>query len=237
MMIAAFTIAFIAALIRGFSGFGYAVLVVLGLNLLMPAQQAIATAIFLDLVCCLSLIPRALHDYHRVLLKELLLGMVLMLPVGMWAVNFLPAPLMSLIVGSVSLLGGVLLWLNIPLRKLHHQFAIPAGMASGLAMTTASAGGPPMMVYLLNQPIPSIQKRSTAILFFAVCSGCTCIGLAFSGLINGNTLHWGGLMLLPSLLGNYCGQKSFQQWGHLPFQRGIAPLLILMSLWVILRHW
>jgi hypothetical protein len=44
-------------------------------------------------------------------------------------------------------------------------------------------------------------------------------------------------MLIPSLLGNFCGQKSFQQWGHLPFQRGIAPLLILMSLWVILRHW
>lgn len=237
MMVAAFSIAFIAAFIRGFSGFGYAVLLVLGLNLVMPAQQAIATAILLDLVCCFSLIPRALHDYHRVLLKELLIGMAIMLPVGVWAVNILPAPLMSLIVGSVSLLGGVLLWLNIPLRKLHHQFAIPAGMASGLAMTTASAGGPPMMVYLLNQPIPSAQKRSTAILFFAVCSGCTCVGLALSGLINGSTLHWGGMMLIPSLLGNFCGQKSFQLWGHLPFQRGFAPLLILMSLWVIVRHW
>ena len=48
MMIAAFTIALLPALIRGFPGLDlYAVLVVLGLNLLMPCTTSDIAAIFL----------------------------------------------------------------------------------------------------------------------------------------------------------------------------------------------
>lgn len=236
LLMSALTIAFFAGLIRGFSGFGYAVLVVLGLNLLLPAQQALITAILLDLLCCLSLLRQAVTQCHRPLLKQLLVGMLGILPVGLLLVNWLPAPLMSLIVGGISLLGGVLLWFNIPLKPLINRYASLAGMASGLAMTTASAGGPPLMVYLLNQPIPATQQRSTAILFFAICSSCVLLGLILSGFLNRSVGLWAAIMLLPSLAGNFCGQQLFHRFHSQGFRCWVAPLLILMSLWVIFRH-
>lgn len=236
-MVSAFLIAFLAGVVRGYSGFGYAVLVVLGLNLLMPAQQALVTAILLDLACCLGLLRQAALSCHTPLLKQLVLGMVAILPVGLILVNWLPSSLMSLIVGGVSLIGGVLLWLNRPIRPLSNRFAWVAGMTSGLAMTTASAGGPPLMVYLLNQPISARQQRSTAILFFAICSSCALVGLLVSGLFNKQIIEFAAIMFLPSLLGNQLGQRLFYRFGHLGFRQWVAPLLIMMSCWVIVSHW
>ncbi|MGL4755071.1 MAG: sulfite exporter TauE/SafE family protein [Aeromonadaceae bacterium] len=234
-MLAAAMLALLAGVVRGFAGFGYAVIVVLGLNLLLSPQAALATAILLDLACCLGLLREAARHCHRPLLGRLLLGMLLALPVGLWVVSWLPAGVMAQLVGGISLLGGLLLLLNRPLPALARRFAVSAGIASGLAMTTASAGGPPLMVYLLNQPLPAAAQRATAILFFALCSAAVLLGFGCRGLLGAEVWHMAALMLLPSLLGNQLGQWLFRRYRPQGFRRGVAPLLMLMSLWVLLR--
>jgi len=234
-MVAAAVLALLAGVVRGFSGFGYAVIVVLGLNLLLAPQAALATAILLDLACCLGLLREAAVQCHRPLLGRLSLGMLLALPVGLWAVSWLPPGVLSPLVGGVSLLGGVLLLVDWPLPQLAHRFSITAGLASGLAMTTASAGGPPLMLYLLNQPLPAAVQRATAILFFALCSAAVLLGLALGGLVTSSVLQMAAWMWLPSLLGNQLGQWLFQRYQPRGLRRWVAPLLVLMSLWVLLR--
>lgn len=226
-------IAGLAGLVRGFSGFGYAVMMVLGLNLLMPAQPAIATAILLDLTCSLGLLAEARSGCERRLLGRLVLGMVLSLPVGLWIMTVLPAHWMSQLVGAVSLVGGVLIWCRVPLPQLHNRLAVPAGMASGLAMTTASAGGPPLMVYLMNQPLPAQTQRATAIWFFALCSSGSLLGMALCGLLSLDNLRWAAVLWLPSVLGNQLGLRLFRRHGQLAFHLWVAPLLILLALWVM----
>lgn len=234
-MVAAVVLALLAGVVRGFTGFGYAVIVVLGLNLLMAPQAALATAILLDLACCLGLLREAAVQAHRPLLMRLVLGMVLALPLGLWAISWLPAGIMSQLVGGISLLGGALLWLDRPLPQLAQRFAISAGIASGLAMTTASAGGPPLMLYLLNQPLPAAVQRATAILFFALCSSAVLLGLIATGLITAEVLQMAALMLLPSLAGNQLGQWLFRRYRPSGFRRAVAPLLMMLSVWVLLR--
>ena len=234
-MVAAVVLALLAGVVRGFTGFGYAVIVVLGLNLLMAPQAALATAILLDLACCLGLLRQAAAQCHRPLLARLVIGMVLALPLGLWAISWLPAGIMSQLVGGISLLGGLLLLLDRPLPQLAQRFAISAGIASGLAMTTASAGGPPLMLYLLNQPLPAAVQRATAILFFALCSSAVLLGLMAAGLITGEVLQMAALMLLPSLVGNQLGQWLFRRYRPSGFRRAVAPLLMILSVWVLLR--
>ena len=234
-MVAAVVLALLAGVVRGFSGFGYALIVVLGLNLLLAPQAALATAILLDLACCLGLLRDAVGQCHRPLLGRLVVGMLLALPFGLWAVSWLPAGIMGKLVGGISLLGGLLLLINAPLPRLAHRFAISAGIASGLAMTTASAGGPPLMLYLLNQPLPAAVQRATAILFFALCSMTVLLGLVLTGLVTRQVLEMALLMLLPSLLGNQIGQWLFRRYRPHGFRRWVAPLLMIMSLWVLLR--
>lgn len=102
-------------------------------------------------------------------------------------------------------------------------------------MTTASAGGPPLMLYLLNQPLPAAVQRATAILFFALCSSAVLLGLMATGLITGEVLQMAALMLLPSLVGNQLGQWLFRRYRPSGFRRAVAPLLMILSVWVLLR--
>lgn len=228
-------LALLAGTVRGFSGFGYAVIMVLGLTRLLPVQQAVVTAILLDLVCCLGLLPGAVRRCERPLLLRLCLGMLLSLPCGIWLLQVVPGIWMSRVVGGLSLLGGVLLLTRLRLPNGAPRLAIPAGVASGLAMTTASAGGPPLMVYLLNQPLPAEVQRATAIVFFALCSSASLLGLAGNGLL-GMPQAWLALMLwLPSLLGNQLGQHLFARYGTGGLHYWVAPLLIVLALWVIVH--
>lgn len=234
-LLPAVLLALLAGTVRGFSGFGYAVIMVLGLTRLLPVQQAVITAILLDLICCLGLLPAALRHCHRPLLGRLALGMLISLPLGVWLLQVVPGHWMSLAVGGISLLGGILLLTRLRLPNGAPRLAIPAGMASGLAMTTASAGGPPLMIYLLNQPLPVEVQRATAIVFFALCSTASLIGISGSGLFGQQLILLAALLWLPSQLGNQAGHWLFRRFGARAFHHWVAPLLIVLALWVILH--
>lgn len=145
-------LAALAGLVRGFSGFGYAVIMGLGLAWVLPRSQAVATALLLDLVCVLGVLPWAWRHRDPALLAPLLLGMVLSSPASVWLLQALPASGLHLMAGVIALLGGLMLLTRWQLPGGMPRLALPVGSASGLAMTCASAGGPPLMYYLLNQP-------------------------------------------------------------------------------------
>lgn len=96
-------LAALAGLVRGFSGFGYAVIMGLGLAWVLPVPQAVATALLLDLVCVLGALPWAWRHREPALLASLLLGMVLSLPAGVWLLQALPASGLHLMAGVIAL--------------------------------------------------------------------------------------------------------------------------------------
>ena len=54
-------IAFAAGLVRGYSGFGFAMLMALGLMLQLPPAEAVPVALILDVACSVTLWPAALR--------------------------------------------------------------------------------------------------------------------------------------------------------------------------------
>ena len=137
-------IAFAAGLVRGYSGFGFAMLMALGLMLQLPPAEAVPVALILDVACSVTLWPAALRAVHGRVLVRLLMGMLLAVPLGAWLLLWLPAHVMAPLVAVLCLCGGVLvLWLPSIATPVGQGMAWLAGLASGLATTLASAGGPP----------------------------------------------------------------------------------------------
>lgn len=56
-----------------------------------------------------------------------------------------------------------------------------------------------------------------------------------TGLITGRCYKMAALMLLPSLVGNQLGQWLFRRYRPSGFRRAVAPLLMILSVWVLLR--
>ena len=77
-------IAFAAGLVGGYSGFGFAMLMALGLVLRLPPAEAVPVALILDVAWSVPLWPSALRVVHGRVLGRLLAGMLLAVPLGGW---------------------------------------------------------------------------------------------------------------------------------------------------------
>lgn len=241
-------LALFAGLVRGYCGFGFAMLLALGLMLSMPPIEAVPLALLLDLVTSVGLWRRAgkLADWPR--LRRLLCGMVGATVVGVSVMTALPAAPMRIAVALLALAGALALLLrrdaNGPVpspavetgERIGRWPSVVAGGVSGLCMTLASSGGPPLMLYLLHQRLNPVVLRATAILFFAASSTASLIGLGMAGELSRETLIRAAWLLIPALLGNVMGQWVFERSPPRSMKLTVAPLLIALSVWVLARE-
>ena len=224
--------AFGAGVVRGYSGFGFAMILTLGLLPSLAPTQVIPVVLMLDLLCSVSLWAGAFKTFHPQVGGRLVLGMWLAVPLGVLALARLPEQWMAPVAAGLCLLGGLLVLIrprgNQPAAPLPVRWALPAGLASGLATAMASAGGPPLVVYLLRSGLSAAQVRGTAIGFFAVSSASALLVLALLNVMNLEHLHLATALLLPSLAGNVLGQWLFRR-KPMALQRVIGVLLIVLA--------
>lgn len=228
MLLAAF-----AGLIRGYSGFGFAMILALGLLAVRPPAEVIPVVLLLDLLCSASLWRRALHDGHDALAARLVTGMVVAVPLGVLAFSWLPGDWLGPLIALLCLVGGTLtLVLPQGAPAAHGQSVRPAfwvGLGAGLATTLASAGGPPLMLYLLRCGLSPLALRATAILFFAASSGVALLGMLVAGLVGIHHLQLAAVLLGPALAGNLLGQWLQPRWQPFSLHRLVGVLLVLLS--------
>lgn len=240
ILLIAFAIVFIAAIVRGYTGFGFAIISALGLMCLIPPVQAISIALTLDIVCSIHLIPKAIPNLEKKLLSKLLIGSVVAVPLGIYLLTSIDSNSIKMLVAIFSITGGACLLIN---RKLftslvatsnNYSLALPVGFVTGLATTMASSGGPPLMLYLLNTSLKAIQVRAVALLFFIVSSSCSLTGLFLIGDVTTKTLLWALQLLVPAFIGGIIGQRLFYYSPPQSFQYIVSPILISLSLYILI---
>ncbi|QGZ28577.1 sulfite exporter TauE/SafE family protein [Stutzerimonas stutzeri] len=225
-------IAFGAGLVRGYSGFGFAMLLALGLLTRLPPGQVVPVALMLDLVCSITLWPAALRGFHVAIGSRLIIGMLIAVPLGAWLLRMVPAQWMAPIIALLCLAGGLMVLYRpsvAPADGPRTKGALTAGLASGLAMTMASAGGPPLILYLLRSGLSAAHLRGTAILFFVASSGCALLGLWLFGVVGYQHVALAASLVLPALAGNLAGQLLHRYWQPLPMRIVMGVILVLTS--------
>ena len=162
------SVIFAAAVLRGFSGFGFSLATVpllapvYGMRLTIPLILAIE---FLNALPLLGRLKRAVD--FRILLP-LTIGAIISLPLGLLALSAAsPAavvPLMSVLV----LISVALLWRgpDMALGLGGSMFAWPTGIISGFLNGFAGMSGPPVILYMLSGATGTEAARSTMLAFF-----------------------------------------------------------------------
>ncbi|MBU1329058.1 MAG: sulfite exporter TauE/SafE family protein [Gammaproteobacteria bacterium] len=222
----------VAGLVRGYSGFGFAIILALGLLLHLPPALAIPVTLMLDLLCSISLLPSALRQFDRPVTACLVGGMLLAVLPGVWLLSWLSGDWLTPLIALLCLFGGVaVLWQPAPrlLRPSRRPLAVLAGLVSGLATSLASAGGPPLMLYLVRSGVQPQQMRGTAILFFLASSACALLGLWGFGVLQSEHGRLVGQLLVPALLGNLLGQWAHRRWPPRSVRVLVGSLLVLLS--------
>ncbi len=219
-----------AAIVRGYSGFGFSLLAVTALSPALPPAETVPSIFMLEIAASLHLLPGIWRDIHWRAIALLLLGCAVATPIGVQLLANLPAAPMRIAL-SVFVIGAVaLLWRGFALKSMPGPAAtVATGAASGFCNGAFGIGGPPAILFFFASPAGAAIGRASLIAYFL---GTDVIGLAFlaeAELATRATL-WRFLTFLPPLLaGVWLGARSFKRADPESFRRWVLRILLLLA--------
>lgn len=221
--------AFAAGMVRGFSGFGTAMIYLPVAGQLLAPFDAIATLLVMDLVGPLPNIPRAWRDGDRADILRLSAGLLVALPFGIYALTVVEPEVFRYAVSLVALL---LLMALVTGLRYHGRLTPPmvygTGGISGLLMGISGLPGPPVILLYMAGPRPPRVIRANTCVYLLITDVVMLPMLALFGQLSLSAVLIGAAMIVPNLLGNVAGATLFRP-EHERLYRSVAYAVIAAS--------
>lgn len=231
--IAAYSVAcvFGAAIVRGYSGFGFSLLAITSLSLMLPPASVVPSIFMLEIAASLHLLPSIWRDIDWRAIASLVLGCLVATPIGVTLLATVPAAPMRIALAVFVAVTVALLWRGFALKTMPGPAAtVATGAACGLLNGAFGIGGPPAILFFFSSPAGAAAGRASIVAFFLATD---VIGLAFltqAELTTPATL-WRFLLFLPALLaGVWLGARSFKRADPAVFRRWVLALLGFMAI-------
>ena len=88
---AALVIIFLAAIVRGYSGFGFSLIAITGLALIYPVSSIVPAIFLMEIAATIHMLPSIWKDIHWRSLLPLIIGCLIATPLALW-----PSPMFLL---------------------------------------------------------------------------------------------------------------------------------------------
>lgn len=224
------TCIFGAAVVRGYSGFGFSLLSITALSLFFEPRAIIPSIFILEVAASAHLMVNAWRDVHWQSLRWLAAGCLVGTPAGVYALAHVsPAPL-TLVLSAVVLLVTVLLARGFVLRAMPGRTTtVGTGLASGLLNGSLGIGGPPVVIFFFGSPAGVATGRASMIAYFLFTD---VLGLAWQwhqSLLNRNVVAR-ALLCAPALVaGVWLGNRAFAAVHPERFRSWVLRLLMALA--------
>lgn len=224
-------VALVAAFTMSVTGFGFALIAAPLLLFFLDLKTVIVFDIVLGLIICLLILWQSRHHVKRGRIVPLAIGSIFGLPIGMYILSQVVAPLLKVLIAALVVIFAVLLALG-----YSHQFrkeglgSVISGFISGTLLTSTSLGGPPVVLFLLNQGWGKEAFRANLAAFFLFCGSMAIITLRFSGVITSDLLVTASTFVPAVLVGFYLGAKVLPHVDAGLFRRIAISVVFLAGL-------
>jgi uncharacterized protein len=218
-----------AGYVRGYSGFGFAALVVTGASLVTDPLRFVPVVILGDIALTAqqAIGIRAHVDWRRV--TGLFAGCVVTVPVSVWVLTSVGVGAARAVISAYVLGMCGLLLAGVRMRPAGNAGNVGVGLISGLA-NGAAVGGLPVAVYFAAMDVPATTFRATLIAYFTMLDLWTLPVLAHAGVFTQQTLI-AALVFFPLMsLGVWAGSRRFVAANPAGFRRFAIGLLATLAL-------
>lgn len=223
-------VVFVAAVVRGYSGFGASAIMVTGLSLVLPPTEVVPIALILEIVASVGLLRQVWGSVAWRMMGWLSAGAVLGMPLGIALLARLPADPMRILISLLVLGASLLIWFGYRFRGTPDRAHIfGTGIASGLANGVAAVGGLPVVLFLLSAATSAVVSRATLIVFIMLGDIYGTGVAAANGLVTGDVALRTALFAVPLLIGVAVGNRQFLQTSPDSFRRFTLVLLMVLA--------
>lgn len=202
--------ALLAGFVRGFSGFGAALILMPALSALTAPQIAIPVLQLIDTIAASPLAVRAWPKSRPAEIAPMLAGYALALPLGLLVLIYTDPALLTRIIAVFVLAVAAVIGLGYRnLTPPGPLATVAVGAAAGGCSGAVGIGGPPVVLFWLAGRDGAATVRANIMVFFVLSGFIALAGLAVAGLLTMETVRW-ALAIGPAYaLGLWLGAKFF----------------------------
>lgn len=228
---------FIAGLVRGFAGFGSAMIIMPVASTVLQPVEAVIFLVAAELVGPLPNAPAAWRDGTPRDVGLLVGGALLALPLGIWALTSMDATAFGWVVSICVMTLLVLTMSGWRLQgALTTRLTLGTGALGGFMTGFAGIPGPPVIMLYMASTLPVAVIRANFLLYLVALDLLLFPMLWVLGLISWPIVVLGLLVGLPNLIANMIGARLFDPSNERLF-RNVAYLVIAASAIIGLPLW
>jgi uncharacterized membrane protein YfcA len=218
-----------AAFTQSLSGFGFSLLIVPPLTLILGPRDAVVTANALGLLVNAVTLQR-LHEHVDWRLGiTLFLAAAVGMPFGLLVLAFVPRDALQILIAVTVLVSTVLIWRGWRLRASGRSADVGVGLVSGVLNTSTSMSGPPVVLYLQGKGYLRGMFRATLTAYFLASGLLAVILFLAAGQMDADIAAM-TLIAAPALVvGFVLGHTLFHRLDEERFRQVVIAVLILSA--------
>ena len=232
-------IALAAGFVQSTAGFGFALLAVPLMALVVPPQTAVVIVFLHGTVS--SLLTAGRHQGHidRTETWRLSTGAIVAMPLGALILVTASPGVLRICLGVATCTAAV--WMLLPATKrravgeVRPVTTYGVGALSGVLNTALATNGPPLVVYLRGRGLPTDAFRATISAVFTISNLVGLVILALSGAIHTVAVAAFILTLVPALVGWAAGNAAAGRLHNHHFIHLVDIVLLTSGVMSILR--
>ncbi|MFW5833082.1 MAG: sulfite exporter TauE/SafE family protein [Pseudomonadota bacterium] len=229
------TTAWLAGLVRGFSGFGAAMILVPVLAALYGPRMAVPVMLLVDVVLTVPMVVRAVPRSAWSEVSPLLLGFALLLPVGLWVLVVADPVVLTRAMAVLVLLVALALALGLRRRRAPGLAAtIATGGLAGLLLGSTGIGGPPVILFWLSGDDGAVRTRANIVAFFGCTGVVALLGYGAVGILTLEVLALAVALMPAYALGLWLGSRVFGLADDGVYRRAALAIIALVGLATLL---
>lgn len=218
-----------ASFAQALTGFGFSLLIVPPLALVVGPKDAVVVSNMLSTAVNIVMLTRIHHDVDWGMASRLLAGAIVGMPLGVVVlVAFAPGALQLLIAVSVIVFTAALVR-GFTVRYTGRAGDVGVGVVSGVFNGATSMSGPPVVLYLQSRGIERSQFRSTVTAYFFASSAISIPLFAIAGRYD-HDVSYESLVGLPTVfVGIVAGNWVFRRVHSDRFRMMVFATLLLSA--------
>lgn len=204
-------IVFLAAVLRGYTGFGFALAAVPMLALIIKPVMVVPLVLCLEIVASILILPGMRHEVHVRSVAWLALGSVAGVPLGIYGLATQSDDVMRLVIAVIVLLSVAAIGGGLRLARQPGAGAtVAVGAVSGLLNGATAMAGPPVILFYLGAGTAAPVGRASLVFYFSLVDTVAIAMAAAAGLLD-RVLMAVVLVSLPALaVGQAIGARLFR---------------------------
>ena len=223
--------ALLAGALRGFSGFGSALVLAPSLSALYGPAVGVPAALLIELALSVPFVPPALRLADRRRVGLLCAAATLTIPVGAWLLAVVDERALRWAISAVAILAVVVIGSGWRYHGPPHTAATAsAGIVSGVLTGSTGMSGPPVLFLELSGREPVARVRANFIVYFAWVGAVALVAFAVSGALSAMALAVTGALVVPYVAAAFAGARLFRRTGEGGYRRLALAVLVAVAL-------